>query len=129
MTDGTTEPSQTSGVKSAFIARTEGNDVHLVDLHLDLDPMAGHAGHRHLISTSGRYHFWVFSRCPVAGAEGAWALMLRITGMVAEAMRHLAAARSKGIEGPAGKDTNCRDGAVWDSVDDLGALQSTICSI
>ncbi|KAG6061645.1 hypothetical protein E4U32_002861 [Claviceps aff. humidiphila group G2b] len=96
------DPSQTSGIKSAFIARTEGNDVHLVDLHLDLDPMAGHARVQDIVIlsllqvviTSGP---WVFSRCPVAGAEGAWALMLRITGMVAEAMRHLAAARSKGV--------------------------------
>lgn len=29
---------------AAFIARTEGNDVHLVDLHLDFDPMAGTQG-------------------------------------------------------------------------------------
>ncbi|KAG6033662.1 hypothetical protein E4U19_005350 [Claviceps sp. Clav32 group G5] len=29
---------------AAFIARTEGNDVHLVDLHLDVDSMAGTQG-------------------------------------------------------------------------------------
>ncbi|KAG5973246.1 hypothetical protein E4U58_005469, partial [Claviceps cyperi] len=36
-----------------------------------------------------------FSPGPVAEAEGAWTLLLRITGMVAETMTHLAAARKK----------------------------------